>query len=679
MATSLQEHIQCQETPTEINENECHGKKPIFCEPCQYDDSFVEATGFCVTCSEYLCQTCCRDHKRNKVTREHSLLKNDDIPVDKTPFTTIKQLSTCETHPDNDIAYECGDHEVFVCVFCLTETHRKCENVHDLGAVDSFDSDINIMAELQDRIQALQSQKEKQRKTIEIEQQEVKTNIQSLEEKWKDHITGLGNDLETQLSEMSISETKKLIEHINGCQEIQTEINRNKSLIDTLMNHGTKRQISVVLSRTTHARANLKEKLQTLERQRQQSIVLMNVKELYLLTAIAELSIEEEGKNELDVLEHTSDEVLVTLHSENEPRETIDKSIQTSFDAANCDANKRSPKTPKKIDKFIQASFDAPNPGANKKLPKTPKKIDKSIQTVSYVAIPDAKQRSSKRFLERQIGQKIAIFNVKTETDVYTCSIFAVYLTEYGVLVADYGNSKLKLINRKFELICEHSLPGQPVDMCCDGENCYVCYSDLKKVTALCINKTSIWSCYEYYTKYQPLSLTVFDSRLMILFACDENFDNTEADDVHIEIRKGSSINVFIYKPYNNGFKEIKEAKRIFLFDASSIVLSENTRVSCYTVDTETEELPDRKWFYKSYQQNVLEKAKGVAKDSEGNVYICGEDSNNVHQASSANYRRNRVIVQNINSPMCVALDDQKDRLIIGCRDDNYLHVYSFK
>ncbi|XP_052806321.1 uncharacterized protein LOC128235548 [Mya arenaria] len=445
------------------------------------------------------------------------------------------------------------------------------------------------------------------------------------------------------------------------------------------MKHGTKRQISVVLRQTNHARANLKETLQTLELQRQQSIVLMNVKENDLLATIAELSLEEKGKNELDVLKHTSDEVLVTLDSENKPRETIDKSIRTSFLAPNSDTNQRSPKTLKKIDKSIQTSFDASNPCANQKLPKTLKKIDKSIQTVSHFATPDAKQRSSKRFLERQIGHKMTIFTVRSETDVNTCSIFAVYLIEYGVLVADCSNRKLKLFSRKFDLICEHSLPGQPVDMCYDGENCYVCYSDLKKVTNHRINKTSIWDVTAFLTRNQPLSLTMFDSRLMILFGNNDNFDSTAVDDVHIEIRTGCYIDVSIHQSDDEGLEYIKHAKKVFVFAVSSIVLSENTRVSCYKVDTHAKKLTDRKWFYKPYQQNDLKKAKGVARDSEGNIYICGEDSNNVHQASSLNYSRNRVIVQNINSPMCVALDDQKDRLIIGCRDDNYLHVYSFK
>ncbi|XP_052806466.1 uncharacterized protein LOC128235703 [Mya arenaria] len=628
MDMNRQENIQYQETSTENNENECNGKKePTFCEPCKYDDSFEAATGYCVTCAEYLCHSCCRDQKRNKVTREHSLLKNDEIPADITPFKTIRQLSTCEYHPDIDIAYECEDHEALVCVFCLTESHRKCGNVHDLGVDDSAVSDVDVMGALQERIQALQLQKEEQRKTIEIEQQEVKTNIQSLVTKWKDHITGLGNDLETKLNEVSLSKTKQLIKDIGGCQKVETEITINKTLIETLMKYGTKRHISVVLRRTSRARFDLKEKLKTLECQHQQNIALVNVKQLEALLTMAELSLNEQDKDNNDILENTSDEVHVTLDSENKPTD----------------------------------------------------KIDRSIQTILPVLINEPKQRSSKLFAERKSGQKITLFKVKTETDVSMCGIFAINLAEYGVLVADYGNRKLKLFSRKFDFICENSLPGPPVDICCDGEYAYVCYSNLKKVTKYRINTTSIWRCNEISTSYQPLSLTVFDSRLMILFANTENFDSTADDDVHIEIRTGSAIDCAIFKSDYEGLEDVKDAKRVFHFDASSIVLSENTRVSCYDVDTQAKKLTCRKWFYKSYHQNVLEKAKGVAKDSEGNIYICGEDSNNVHQVSSTNYRCNRVIVQNINSPVCVAVDDQKDRLIIGCRDDNYLHVYSFK
>ncbi|XP_052806465.1 uncharacterized protein LOC128235702 [Mya arenaria] len=511
METNNAENLQYQEDQSnECNRTECIKKNgPNFCEPCQYDDSFEEATGFCVTCSEYLCQTCCRDHKRNKVTRIHSLLKNDDIPVDISPFKTIKQLSTCENHQDYDIAYECKDHEALVCVFCLRESHRRCENVHELGVVDSADSYVNAIAALQERIHLLNAQKEEQRKTIEIEQKEVKNRIQSLVTEWKDEITVVENNLETQLSKISLSETTQIIESIDRCKAIDTEIKRNKTLIETLIKYGTKRQIAVVLRRTNQAHVDLNDQLQILECQRQRSFSLMNFNGFDLLAMIAFLHLGDEGIDNIDFLEHACVEMDDTLDLEDKPREGIQ---QTSFNASD----------------------------------------------------PVAKQRSSKPFSDRESGQKITLFKIKTETDTNTCGIFAIKLTEYGVLVADHRNRKLKLFSRKFDLICEHLLPGQPVDMCFDGTSVYVCYSDLKKVTKHKVTENAILHEMEFPTRLQPISLTVFDTRLMILFVTKENFDSTAADNVQIEIRQGSSKDATIsYDSDDERFNHVEDAKQI--------------------------------------------------------------------------------------------------------------------
>ncbi|WAR05353.1 hypothetical protein MAR_020722 [Mya arenaria] len=300
---------------------------------------------------------------------------------------------------------------------------------------------------------------------------------------------------------------------------------------------------------------------------------------------------------------------------------------------------------------------------------KLTEKIDKSIQTTPPVSTSEAKQVSSKLFSEREGGQIITLVKIKTATDTNICSIFGINLSKYGILLADFGNSKLKLFSSNFDLIYEQSLPGQPVDMTFDGEFAFVCYSDQKKVTKHGISNTSIVFWMEFPTRLQPISLTVFDSRLMILFATKESFDSTAVDDVHIEIRTGSSIDgTMSYDSDDECFNYVEDAKQISVFDESSVVLSENTRVTCYTVDTQESKLLDRKWYYKSHNNNFLKKAKGVAKDSEGNIYVCGEDSNNVHQTSSENYRRNRVVISNIDKPICVAVDEANDRLIIGCR-----------
>ena len=75
------------------------------CDACKYDDCIEEATGFCVSCTEYLCQTCCRDHRKNKLTRNHSILKDGEMPEDVELFRKLNELTKCMIHPENDIAY----------------------------------------------------------------------------------------------------------------------------------------------------------------------------------------------------------------------------------------------------------------------------------------------------------------------------------------------------------------------------------------------------------------------------------------------------------------------------------------------------------------------------------------------------------------------------------------------
>jgi len=94
-------------------------------------------------------------------------------------------------------------------------------------------------------------------------------------------------------------------------------------------------------------------------------------------------------------------------------------------------------------------------------------------------------------------------------------------------------------------------------------------------------------------------------------------------------------------------------------------------------VNQSANKLSSREWYYKSYSLNVLSKARGMSTDSEGNVYLCGIDSNNVHQVSSKNFLENRVIVTKISEPISVLVDEKNDRLLVGCENDDNVHSYS--
>ncbi|KAH3719296.1 hypothetical protein DPMN_062127 [Dreissena polymorpha] len=108
---------------------------PIKCGPCLFDGNTVEPRYFCVDCLEYLCTDCIRDHRRNKLLREHKILEQDELPQDIELFEEMKKLSYCNKHTDVEIYRYCPSHGVLVCMYCLQNDHILCKGVSDISCV----------------------------------------------------------------------------------------------------------------------------------------------------------------------------------------------------------------------------------------------------------------------------------------------------------------------------------------------------------------------------------------------------------------------------------------------------------------------------------------------------------------------------------------------------------------
>jgi len=46
----------------------------------KFEDKISPARGFCIECSELLCENCCNEHNKFKTIRAHMILKGDLIP-----------------------------------------------------------------------------------------------------------------------------------------------------------------------------------------------------------------------------------------------------------------------------------------------------------------------------------------------------------------------------------------------------------------------------------------------------------------------------------------------------------------------------------------------------------------------------------------------------------------------
>ena len=68
-------------------------------------------------------------HSKLKATRNHTLLSGDELPDNKAPFEMLEVIGKCTDHPEEEIAYECEDHQQFLCLNYVKAKHLRCANL----------------------------------------------------------------------------------------------------------------------------------------------------------------------------------------------------------------------------------------------------------------------------------------------------------------------------------------------------------------------------------------------------------------------------------------------------------------------------------------------------------------------------------------------------------------------
>ncbi|XP_052805909.1 tripartite motif-containing protein 45-like [Mya arenaria] len=99
-----------------------------YCQPCEQDDEILPAEAFCTVCKEFFCSKCASLHRKQKMSRSHTLLNKSDMP---TAINVIQdeyeRTELCEIHPKEIIKYFCPTHHNLNCGHCLVNNHRSCD------------------------------------------------------------------------------------------------------------------------------------------------------------------------------------------------------------------------------------------------------------------------------------------------------------------------------------------------------------------------------------------------------------------------------------------------------------------------------------------------------------------------------------------------------------------------
>ncbi|XP_045158770.2 uncharacterized protein LOC123524554 [Mercenaria mercenaria] len=242
--------------------------KDIYCEPCVNDGKQIEAEGFCVDCSEYLCGQCYKNHTRYKAFRHHVLQDKDKMPVDtrKAGARDVCQ-EKCSIHPTKIIEYFCKSCNKLGCHACITVNHRQCQNVDhipniatDLEQSEEFKEFTN---KLDNMLESINGRKKKLSSNI-TETDEMKSKARADLKKQRDEINKFFDHLEAEMErriEDIDKRNKKILKTATfALDSIGDDLKQVKTTIHTKQKNGQNCELFIAVK-------NYKQKMETVNKE----------------------------------------------------------------------------------------------------------------------------------------------------------------------------------------------------------------------------------------------------------------------------------------------------------------------------------------------------------------------------------------------------------------------------
>ncbi|XP_045199325.2 uncharacterized protein LOC123553766 [Mercenaria mercenaria] len=208
----------------------------FYCFPCDSHGLRKEAHAYCESCTEFLCQTCYKHHRKAKALRKHKLLQKEKMYQEK--LLRSKSMTDCSgkcpKHPEEIVTWYCQVHFQSGCHICKEEHHgdrfSECEAESDDGAKEDYVKELDTLDSKADqKIAKARKNREDAKEYYNAEAEKIRR----LRNMLKDHLDSLENNV--------ITDSKKILEEDNTAMEtIIKECSAAKDEIQIMRNNISK-------------------------------------------------------------------------------------------------------------------------------------------------------------------------------------------------------------------------------------------------------------------------------------------------------------------------------------------------------------------------------------------------------------------------------------------------------
>ncbi|KAL3855498.1 hypothetical protein ACJMK2_014706 [Sinanodonta woodiana] len=209
------------------------------CDCCVFDGISATAQGFCIVCKEAMYETCLSVHKRQKVSKDHSIVTIESRTKNRKNIINFQKGFRCREHEEKTLKFYCRDHQIACCSSCCIVHHRQCGNVSDIA------KDCTALLEELKPVRVLEEMKKLENHLINFEKK-IDSFIAKLESQIRKKINGLLDDLERKVklegNERSRTEVIRKQNERRECRALLNAVRNSHMSLETVMKNAVTRR-----------------------------------------------------------------------------------------------------------------------------------------------------------------------------------------------------------------------------------------------------------------------------------------------------------------------------------------------------------------------------------------------------------------------------------------------------
>ena len=241
------------------------GKQESPCERCTLGKS---SSAYCIVCSKFLCDHCCKDHSLSMDTRDHHLEKVADLKAKATkagksaslparipttkgqkpppaPSSHPHDSSHCSVHHGKELEFYCLNCQLLGCYKCIMGNHIK--KGHEYVPVDDellkkekklVDAEIAPLNDTIKKYQDVMATCEQRIAQLATNSGQVRQGIQDATDRLHQAVDARKYALLTQLDEMEKLKHKKMQEQLEGVKSQTQKLVKTRDVVVYALHNG---------------------------------------------------------------------------------------------------------------------------------------------------------------------------------------------------------------------------------------------------------------------------------------------------------------------------------------------------------------------------------------------------------------------------------------------------------